>query len=305
MELRDLTSLVRLADSGSLNAAAIELGVDVSTLSRRLARVEDELGILIFERGRAGLTLTQGGRDLLRLARRVIDDMDALRAGATDAGQAQTGRLALAVQLSSLGPRIRSALEAFRALHPRVRFELVEAADREIVAGLRDRRIDAAIMFNQALPQEVGALELWSEPLVLAVPSEHPLALSTRVHWEDVRRQRVLVRGWTESQSYREIEAALIGSGADFRTHRAGCVEILNLIAIGEGVMIVLESHRELSIPGVSFLDIDEPNARVRVSLAWWPDIEDPVAGSFVAFMRDHVSRTKSAAPSQTPDPSP
>jgi len=84
---------------------------------------------------------------------------------------------------------------------------------------------------------------------------------------------------------------------------------LLGLVAMGEGVSIVLESHATLGIPGVSFIPIDEPNAAVSVSLAWSPDIENPVVGNFVAFMRDRATadsaRKVAGAPSQTRDPSP
>ena len=287
MELRDITAVVSLADCGGFHKAAERLGVDTSTLSRRIQRIENELGVLIFERSRVGIVPTSGGRELLRLARRIVEDVADLRRSAGRAGRAQIGRLRLATQLSVLGPNLRFALQSFRQSHPRVDLELTQADDSEIITGLRDYRFDAASLFTPTVTERVAAHELWAERLALAVADQHPLADRSAVMWEDVRQEPLIVQGWSSSDSYCRLESSLVGYGADFRSHRAGCGELMGLVAIGEGVMIVLASHRELRFPGVRIVDINEPDAIIGISLAWSPVLEEPIAGSFVAFMRD------------------
>lgn len=288
VDIRDLTYFSALFDAGSYARAAKVLHIDTSTLSRRISGLEDELGVLLFERTRAGVRLTPTGQDLLRIARRALGDLDQIRENAAQAGMAQLGRLKLATQISTLGPNVRRALQGFRATHPKVGIQLTEGSDQDIVVGLSERRHDVALLFTPALPPDLAALELWTEKLVLAVPRRHRLATADAVRWADVQSEAMLVRGWSGSHAFREFEAGLIGPSVRFRTHQAGCVDLLNLVAIDEGVMISLESHREITIPEVKFIDIDEPDALVGIALAWSPDLEDPVAGSFLAYMRDH-----------------
>jgi DNA-binding transcriptional LysR family regulator len=304
MELRDLTAVVTLADCGSFHKAAERLGVDTSTLSRRIQRLEDELGVSVFARSRTGIVPTSGGRELLRLARRIVEDVADLKTGADRAGRAQIGRLRLATQLSVLGSDIRLALRSFRENHPRVDLELTEADDKEIISGLHDYRYDAAILFTPTVTERVASYELWLERLVLGVADQHPLAGQPAVTWEDIRREPLIVQGWSSSEAYRQLETSLVGPGADFRSHRAGCGELMGLVAIGEGVMIVLASHREFRAPGVRLVDINEPNATIGISLAWSPALEEPIAGSFVAFMRD-LRRFGPDATWRTHDPPP
>ena len=131
MDLRDLSCVVGLADTGSFTRAAAALHIDVSTLSRRIGNLENELGALLFERNRAGLLLTSSGREVLQLARRALADVDTIRALASQNGRAAWGDLRLATQMSTLGPKMRAALLAWRKDHPNVQLELVEAHDSQ------------------------------------------------------------------------------------------------------------------------------------------------------------------------------
>lgn len=290
VELRDLHYLTALFDAGGYGRAAKVLGVDVSTISRRISSLEDELGVLLLERTRSGIRLTAAGQDCLRSARRVLGDLDAMRENASVVGAGQSGRLKLATQGSTLGPRLRAALKAYRETHADIAVYLAEATDTEIVSGLRDRQYDAAILFTPAVADSLSSLELWTERLVLAVPSGHRLADQSVIKWSDLASETMLVRGWSGSHAFHDLESGKIGQSARFRTHKAGCVDLLNLVAINEGVMVALASHVEIAIPDLRFLEIDEPDARIGVSLAWLPELEDPLVGSFVACFRDFVS---------------
>ena len=81
----------------------------------------------------------------------------------------------------------------------------------------------------------------------------------------------------------------------------------MNLVAIGEGGMVAMEYHREMAIEGVTLRPIDEANATIPVVVAWDPAVEDPVAGSFVAFIRDQarLAGQQPADAWRTPDPLP
>lgn len=288
IDIRDLRTVVEIADAGSLRRSAATLGLDVSTISRRLQRVEDALGANIFERARGGLTLTSGGQEILRFARRVVDDVDALQSAGLNAGLAKVGKLRLATQLSVLNKRLRSALRDFRASRPQIEFEITEASDRAIIGGLHDRRFEAAILFAPTITDDMASAPLWSEKLVVAVCKNGRLASRERVGWNEIKGEPVLVQGWTESEVYKRLEVGLLGPSANFRTHRAGCAELMGLVAINEGVMLALASHREFGVPDVILVDIDEPDAFIGVSLAWSPSLEDPLAGSFTSFMRNY-----------------
>ena len=288
VELRDLYSLCRLAEFGNVTRAARDIGVDPSTLSRRISALEEELGVLLFERGRGGVRITPAGRDVVRLARRAIADVDGIRHVAAQSSLALVGELRLATQTTSLGPRLRPAISVWRTAHPKVALKLFEVDDNEALAGMRERQLDAAVIFSQGTA-DMAYQDLWDERLILAVSDRHSLAGKEPVDWAQIRAETVLVCGPKGSEALRSLQVGLLGPGVDVRIQHAGSLNLLNLVAMGEGVLLLCENHRETAFPGVRLLDIAEANARVSVVLTWRPDLEDPLAGSFVAFMRDWV----------------
>lgn len=79
MEIRDLIYVATATHAGNLAGAARSLGVETSTVSRRIARLEDELGLAIFERGHAGIRLTSGGRAIMAHVKRALAELDAIK----------------------------------------------------------------------------------------------------------------------------------------------------------------------------------------------------------------------------------
>ena len=306
MNTADLELLVAVAEAGSFRRAAQVRSLDVATLSRRVARLENELGVLLLERGRAGVKPTVAGASTLNLARKAIADIDAIRRNAAANGRAERGTLRLGTHLSTFGPNFRALLMGWRDKHPEVALELVEIDDRALLVGIRERELGAIVSFCPVLPPGLATQQLWIERLLIALSASHPLAKAERIGWREMRSLPLLVRSWCGSNAYHELQARLVGAGADFRPHVAGMFNLFNLVSIGEGAVFAMDYHREMGVDGVVFRPIDEPDATISVALAWDPESEDPVTGSFVAFIRDRakmVGPQPRAAASQTPDP--
>ena len=193
VDYRDFRFLISIADSGSFRRAAESLRVEVSTISRRIACLEDELGITMFDRDNAGARTTSAGKEVVRLARRALLDLESIRFQAAQSGNAYLGELRLATQASTLGPKLRAALSMWRHLHPKVMIELIETDDREMLSALRERRADAGVLFTPTLSARVASVELWYEKLLLAVSTRHPLSNLRSIRWQQVRTGTLLV----------------------------------------------------------------------------------------------------------------
>jgi len=124
--LPDLDILVAIAETGSLTAAADHLGLPRPTLSRRLARLEEEVGAPLVERTTRRTALTEAGQTLYRHARPIVDAIEA----AGDAVRTRDGmpRGLLRVSIPGAEPTIAEMLVAFAEAHPAVRLEVVSTA---------------------------------------------------------------------------------------------------------------------------------------------------------------------------------
>ena len=289
MEIRDLRYLEASAAAGNFTGAAKSLGINTSTISRRVGRVEDELGLALFEREHMGVRLTSGGKAVLQHIRRALAELDAIKQAGDQNGSGIVGEVRLAVRMPPVGEPLRGLLGDWRERHPEVLLTISELNEREIQTAVRERRIDVALMTGHTLWPDAVTAPLYRERLVAALPHDHPLSAREVLDWESLQRETFLVQGWDNSQSAREFYASFMGCGVRFDSHAASKQSVLALVGAGFGITLATKSQSEVAVPGVVYRPIREENARVQVELVWCPNAEDPAVGRFVAFMRDEA----------------
>ncbi len=179
MELRQLATFVAVAEEGSFTRASDRLHVVQSAVSAGVRKLEKELGASLFDRSTHRVTLTDAGLALLPEARATL----AAAAAARDAVDEVRGGLRGTVALGTMqaqGMRaidLAGVLAAFRAEHPAVEVRIRHAGSGEMAHQVRDGGLDLAFV---SLPGRgtpgVELTPLAREPIVLAVPTGHPLA---------------------------------------------------------------------------------------------------------------------------------
>ena len=147
-----------------------------STISRRITRLEDELGVTIFERGSFGIRLTPAGRDVMVQVRRSLDAIENVLFSGKTTGAAKRGRLRLGVRMPPIGQPLQSLLASWRARHPGVVLTLHELNDNEIFAALVGRELDVALVTTHTLRPGAATVPLYRERVVAALPAMHGLA---------------------------------------------------------------------------------------------------------------------------------
>ena len=222
MTLRELRYLVALADHGHFGHAAQACHVSQPTLSTQLRKLEDDLGVVLFERTNKALRVTPIGRKIVDQARKVLAEADAIADLARESTAPLTGPLALGV-IPTLGPYLLPWLvplleRAFSDL----RLILNEDLTDDLLERLRSHRIDAAVLALPVAGDDLEIRPLFDEPFYFACPRDHPLAGAETVSDLDLRNQRLLLL--TDGHCLRNQALAVCGQreasvdgAADFR----------------------------------------------------------------------------------------
>jgi DNA-binding transcriptional LysR family regulator len=289
MEIRDLQFLMASANTGNFARAAETLGLATSTISRRIARLEDELGLSLFERFHSGVRLTAGGQAVLVHAKRVLVGLDAMKAAGTESGSGDVGEIRLGVRLPPTGTPVIGLLAKWRERNPNIILTVAEMNDRDLAIALENRHLDVVLTAAHTLSPRVANLALYRDRLLAVLPTGHTLADQDVVNWDELRQDTILVQGWEESQSAREFYAAFLGDGVRFRAHPASEQSVFALVSAGFGITFATADQAEAGFAGAVFKRIDDPHASVEMALAWLPELEDPAVGRFVAFLRDEA----------------
>jgi LysR family transcriptional regulator, hydrogen peroxide-inducible genes activator len=188
--LRQLEYIVAVHQLGGFGLAAETLHVSQPSLSNQIAAVETDLGVRLFTRGRGGARATAKGLEFVHRARRILAEVENLRSVMTSA-LPFGGRLRLGV-LPSIGPYLLP--QVMRSLHrdqPDLRVIVREENTLNLDEGIRNGRFDAIISTPEDHPN-TWQRPLFTEPLWVAVATDHPIASLAQVGTTDLTGQRLL-----------------------------------------------------------------------------------------------------------------
>ncbi|MDJ1159959.1 LysR family substrate-binding domain-containing protein [Chelatococcus sp. SYSU_G07232] len=230
--------------------------------------------------------MTPGGRHALRHVKRIIAELDEIKRAGRRNGSGQLGEVRLGVRTPPIGDPLSDLLASWHRKDPKVELTLHEMHEHQICAALEAREIDGAFMTKHTLRPHAVYEPIYSERMFAALPSNHRLASCRKIDLTSLRPETILVQGWNDSQSARELYASFLGSGADFRAHPASKQSILALVAAGFGITLATAGQAQVKFPGVIFKSITDANALLELVLTWLPSREDSVVGCFIAFMR-------------------
>lgn len=176
MRIDEIAHFRALAAEGHPALAAETLGVSQSTLTRSLARLEQEMGVELFDRRRGHLELNQYGEILLAHAVRAESELENARARIAALRDPSGGTVSIGYVSSFGGWLIPRVISEYRALFPDIRFVLSGGTADTVLDALRDGASDVAFLSPDPRDPEIEWLPLTAERLVLGVPAGHPLA---------------------------------------------------------------------------------------------------------------------------------
>jgi LysR family transcriptional regulator, hydrogen peroxide-inducible genes activator len=212
MTLQELRYLVALADKGHFIRAAESCHVCQSTVSNQLKKLEDYLGVTLFERNKHQLIPTPVGKQIIERARVALDVMGQIRELARQGHDPMNGPLSLGV-IPTLGPYlVPHLLSTIREIYPMLHLLLREDLTANLLERLRQGRLDAALLALPIPGNDMDVMPLFREPFVVAVPSGHALERKTEIDEKELADQNILLL--EEGHCMREQALAICGASA-------------------------------------------------------------------------------------------
>lgn len=190
--LRQLQFLVAIEETAHFRRAAERVGVTQPSLSAQIQNLEDTLGVALVERGRGGVRLTQVGREVVLRARRILDDVQSLVDFAGTARDGVVGTIRLGAK-ATLGPYLLPhVVGALHAAHPDLRIYIREDAPRVLEQDLARGEHDVILTQLPVTGADYTTARLFREPLMLALPADHPLLDKEVLRPRDLAGEQVL-----------------------------------------------------------------------------------------------------------------
>lgn len=287
MELRHLRYFAAVAESCHFGKAAERLMIAQPALSQAIRNLESELGASLFTRTTRQVSLTPAGEFLFERTRQLLAYVDDSIRGIEEIASGRTG----VVRVGLVGTAAFSHLPRIAGLVkqelPQVALEIsADMLTPEQCDSLRSGAIDLGVLRPPVIGDGIAQRVLEEEPLILAVPTAHPLASAAGVSLEDLRAVPFIGYSARDSAVNQAVLRAFRAVDfAPFRTHEApGTAVLLALIAAGLGVALVPASARALPLAGVVFRDI-RGGGSVELALGWRQDDPNPVVASVLSVL--------------------
>lgn len=259
--LRQMRAFSVVARTASFTLAARQLALTQSAVSMLVQQLEDAMGLRLFDRTRNAVTLTEAGRQLLPLARRMLDDLRQLEEGASDLRTLRSGMLRVAAPQLMACTWVAGALARFEQAHPSVGLRLVDAATDDIVGAVRRGDAELGIGPERPIGDDVTRSFLMNVPMRLVCAASHPLAERQAVSWRELGEERWVVYS---SDFTRYVEQRLHEHDASLSMQTATEVRYLTTalawVGAGMGVAAVPDYARGFADNfGIRFIALRAP----------------------------------------------
>ena len=239
LNLQELRYFVAVAEHRHFGRAADSCNVSQPTLSAQLRKLEDHLGVVLFERTNKRVVLTPMGKRLLVHAREALRETELLESTAKAAGDPLVGPLKLGI-IPTVAPYLMPLiLGPLREACPGMAIELWEDLTGPLLSLLSTQRLDAALIATDLRPgTELTALSLFVEPFLAALPEAHPLAAKNRVSAKELTDDLLVL-----ADGHCLADQALTVCGK--RRSRLGPFQassldtLVNLVAAGYGTTLI------------------------------------------------------------------
>ena len=221
-----------------------------------------------------------------------MEQLEALSTVAKASGRGEAGRLVIGFCTSLTTGNLRAALLDFRGRFPQVELGTIERSRTRLITALRNGVVDVHIATGETLPFDCKTIPLWSERILVALPTDHTLAGREVIYWTDLRNQTLLLSQYdpgTELEALLNTKSNASRDRPRIERHDVSRGAIKSLISMGIGVSLVLESDTGANVSGIIYRKLQNGTGpgRIDFSAMWREDNENPALANFLRLLSE------------------
>lgn len=302
MDLRQLRYFIAVAGERSFSRAAARLHVSQPPLSMHVKRLEEQLGVRLFDRSNRGVTLTAAGQVFHDEVRSILRRLELAGLNARQAGQGEAGTLSVGFVPIADYSILPPALKQFRERHPQVEVQLHELTTDAQIREIRAGRLDVGIGIGPVEEADLRFEALRRERLLLAAPAGHRLIKGDAVRLKAFANESFIIPPRELAPGLYDLivsECRAAGFTPRIDQHARQMQTVIGLVASGMGIALVPSSVRNLKRSGVQYRALRGTTASIELGLLRARDEDSPLANRFAAVLR---KAARLPAPRGTPE---
>ena len=281
MELRQLKYFVAVAEELNFRRAAEKLYMQQPPLSRQIRSLETELGIELFHRTKRSVSLTKAGQAFLNEARLTL----AQAQRAIDAVQPSTDKLTIGFSICAFDRVLPELIQKFRQQHPENLVDLTEMSKEKQIQALLNHQIDIGFCYAPINRLELKSVTILSEPLVVVLPLDHPLAEREQIELRSLDRESfILCPKDIKPDVHEQIVQLCSQAGFQLKiATEASPPEVqLRLVESGMGVSLIAASSQTRHHAKVAYRPLVDPVPSLEIAAVWHPKDRSIALSNFI-----------------------
>jgi DNA-binding transcriptional LysR family regulator len=288
-----LRYFLAVAETLHFGRAANNLGIAQPPLSQQIRKLEQALGIELFERDRRGVRLSERGRRFLPEARAAVERVDAVYSAARAESGTHVGRLEIGIIGTATYGTALDAVATYRTAYPQVEVNVHVWINTEQREGLRTRTLDAGFLRPFSGDHRLERFEVERNGLVVVLPATHPLRDSAYIDPACLASEPFVLFPRARAAELHDMIVGICNT-AGFSPQVVAVGDEINvmiaLVAAGMGVSIVPDVMRHTGRPRVCYRPLRTPTRmEIPLVLAYRREDQRPLLHTFVSHVRKHA----------------
>ena len=280
--IRHLWLFLAVAEEQNFGRAAKRLGMSQPPLSEQIQVLEQALKVKLFDRSRRGAKLTPVGAAILPAVRKFADQLERLELAVEEAVAGQSGMLTIGAISTAMFDVLPGLIEQLKSDYPHLTVSVREIDSVAAVPALEAGDIDLAFArLDGDLGASIKSLPLTQDRLVVALPSDHPLAARTRISLSSLATEPLVMFSRKTCRA----------SGFSPRVlHEVRSVASqIAFVSCGQGIALVPASLKKLAPDNVVFRALIQKLNVVTTAVAWNADRPNPLVQELVTRLQSRV----------------
>ena len=291
LDLGQVRCFVAAATELNFRRAAALLNMTQPPLSRQIQLLEDHLGVQLFERVGRTVKLTPAGSAFLADATRLLDLSEQAESTVKRASKGKTGRVRVGFTGAAGYELVPGLLVTAARVLPEIEIILFELGSAAQIDAFAANTIDLGFMRPLPSRQSLGSALVEEEPMIIALPSDHPLCRFDQIAIRQLDRQSFVMPSPTHGKYFYNRIAEVFGPHR-ITPHIVQYIDqtptIVSLVRAGLGLSIVPASARRFHFDKVSFRPIAEATPPAEMSMVWRADHGHPTVTAFREMAAAH-----------------
>ncbi len=272
MDFRTIEHFLKLSETLNFRKAADEIYIAQPALSRQIMALEEELGVVLFDRNKRNVALTTAGEYFKEECGRILEDFERVKQRTFQIHKGEGGEIKIAHSSSSMQFLLPNILAKIQAEMPLMKTNLNETTNLYGINALINRTIDVAFGPNMIVPKELNARTIYIENFVIILPQNHQLDVTNFESLAQLADENFILPPRNESSGYVESLEALCQSYGFIPkvAYQSGNSNtVLRLVEAGLGISIEPKSALSGQNMNVKFIELNNIALKASMLMLW------------------------------------